>query len=426
MIKRIWWIVLATILLQSFAAFMVSAGKNSTKVTPVPAKPLPPCQGQKCSQPLTPSKFSSASFKETHSDGESFNYTVKRGDTFSSVCSRAGVESAECFRVAQSLAHSRYRLERLKEGEKLVFYTDKAKIVKMERELSPAKTLIVQRKGGTFAFRIDTAPVFESGKVATGTIHTSFSQAAKENGIPFPVIDRYVDLFGGRIEFSRDLRRGDRFIVLYTEKATQDGRVVGWGDIVAAGLRRGSKLMAVVRYKCGDGKYRFFDEEGRYAEKAFLRYPVKFTRISSIFSSARFHPVLRRRRRHNGVDFAAPVGTPVRSVADGIVRFAGYKGGAGKMVRISHGEIYATEYFHLSRIEPGIRRGVRVKRGQVIGRVGQTGLATGPHLHFGFFKKGVYVDPLKVKLPIVVEGKPFRMPQSTLKKVLDLLDKMMS
>jgi murein DD-endopeptidase MepM/ murein hydrolase activator NlpD len=132
--------------------------------------------------------------------------------------------------------------------------------------------------------------------------------------------------------------------------------------------------------------------------KYFLRYPVKFTRISSVFSTARFHPVLNVSRPHNGVDFSAPTGTAVRTVGDGTVTFSGFKSSTGNMVRIAHGNRYVTEYMHLSKIESGIKVGERVARGELIGAVGETGLATGPHLHFGMFDSGKYVDPLKSNL----------------------------
>jgi murein DD-endopeptidase MepM/ murein hydrolase activator NlpD len=143
---------------------------------------------------------------------------------------------------------------------------------------------------------------------------------------------------------------------------------------------------------------RYFDEKGEMPTKAFLRYPVQFTRISSVFSHARFHPVLQISRPHNGVDFAAPIGTPVRTVGDGVVLFAGWNKSGGNMIKIAHDSRYTTEYMHLSKISSNVRKGSRVTRGSVIGALGNTGLSSGPHLHFGLFDKGKYVDPMKAKV----------------------------
>jgi murein DD-endopeptidase MepM/ murein hydrolase activator NlpD len=149
---------------------------------------------------------------------------------------------------------------------------------------------------------------------------------------------------------------------------------------------------------------------------------VRFSRISSQFSKSRFHPVLKRRRAHNGVDFAAPIGTPVRSVADGVIVSAGYAGGSGNMVKIKHGARWQTAYLHLHRISKGIRKGLKVTRGQVIGSVGKTGLATGPHLHYSLYDRGRYVDPMKTQLP-KMPGKYDPIPESKLKKAILKLEK---
>jgi len=148
------------------------------------------------------------------------------------------------------------------------------------------------------------------------------------------------------------------------------------------------------------GPFNYYDESGKIPGNFFLRYPLQFSRISSVFTTARFHPLLNKTRPHNGVDFAAPTGTPVRTIGDGIVIKAGYSATTGNMVRIQHCDRYTTEYMHLSKIASNLQLGSKVSRGEVIGAVGMTGLATGPHLHFGLFDNGKYVDPLQKSLPI--------------------------
>jgi murein DD-endopeptidase MepM/ murein hydrolase activator NlpD len=152
-----------------------------------------------------------------------------------------------------------------------------------------------------------------------------------------------------------------------------------------------------------DGRVRYFDQNGETSGDSFLRYPLKFTRISSVFSKSRFHPVLKSSKPHNGVDFAAPTGTPVRSIGDGIVTYAGWKGPNGILVKVQHSNQYSSAYVHLSKLAPGIKQGVRVQRGQQVGAVGQTGRATGPHLHFSLYRNEKFIDPLTTDLPMVVD-----------------------
>jgi len=158
-----------------------------------------------------------------------------------------------------------------------------------------------------------------------------------------------------------------------------------------------------VRHVGRDGRARYFDEKGKTGGGGFLRYPLKFSRISSVFSDSRFHPVLQRWRPHNGVDFAAPIGTPVRSVGDGIITHAGYNGAGGLTVKIKHSDRYTTAYLHLSQVERGLRTGMRISRGDQIGRVGMSGRSTGPHLHFSLYDDGKYVDPFKSTPLFMVE-----------------------
>jgi murein DD-endopeptidase MepM/ murein hydrolase activator NlpD len=177
-------------------------------------------------------------------------------------------------------------------------------------------------------------------------------------------------------------------------------------------------MYAVVRDVSADGTVRYFDEKGEMPTKSFLRYPVQFTRISSVFTHARFHPVLKVSRPHNGVDFAAPIGTPIRTVGDGVVVFAGYNRSGGNMIKIAHDSRYTTEYMHLSKIASGVKTGSRVTRGSVIGALGNTGLSSGPHLHFGLFDRGKYVDPMKAK--IIQSAPEIKAPKAVLAMIAEL------
>lgn len=260
-----------------------------------------------------------------------------------------------------------------------------------------------------------------SDRTAFGSIETSFSEAALKAGVDYDVIDDFVDLFSDRVEFKRELQSGDRFTLVYRKRDPLKLSKAGEPVIIAAAMEVNGKQLFVARFQGADGKYRYFDERGQPLGNTFLRYPLKFSRISSYFTNSRFHPVLKKNRPHNGIDFAAPVGTPVRSVADGVVEQAGYNGGAGNMVKIKHGDRYSTAYLHLHSITKGVKAGARVKRGDVIGGVGSTGLSTGPHLHFSFFDRGTYVDPFKIKLPTLDLLPTLKMSDTYLKRVLDTL-----
>jgi murein DD-endopeptidase MepM/ murein hydrolase activator NlpD len=212
------------------------------------------------------------------------------------------------------------------------------------------------------------------------------------------MIMQMINLYGWDIDFAMEVRQGDQFHVIYEERY-KDGEKVQDGPILAAEFINRGKSFTSVRYTHADGHSDYYAENGDSMRKAFLRTPVKFARISSRFSLGRKHPILNRIRAHKGVDYAASTGTPVRTSGDGVIKLAARKGGYGKAIIIQHGGKYTTLYGHLSRYRRGIKRGKHVKQGQIIGYVGMTGLATGPHLHYEFRVNGVHRNPLTVKLP---------------------------
>jgi murein DD-endopeptidase MepM/ murein hydrolase activator NlpD len=205
-------------------------------------------------------------------------------------------------------------------------------------------------------------------------------------------------LFNFDIDFGSELQKGDYFGVIY-EAEYVDGERIGTGNILAAEFVNNKKQYRVVRYEDKNGNVDYLDEEGRSRRKKFIRTPLNFTRISSKFTNKRWHPVLKRWRSHKGVDYAAPTGTPVWATGDGKVHIIGRQRGYGKVIYIKHGK-YVTVYGHLNGFKRGLKKGDRVKQGEVIGYVGQTGLATGPHLHYEFRIHGKHVNPLSAKLPV--------------------------
>lgn len=233
-------------------------------------------------------------------------------------------------------------------------------------------------------------------KEISGVIEATLFHTIAQLGISYELTNKFVDIFAWQVDFQR-LQRGDEFKLVY-EELQVEGRPIAIRKINGIYFNHFGKPYYAIPFDQGEG-LDYFDENGNSLRKALLKYPIEFTRISSRYSGSRFHPVLKVNRPHLGTDFAAPTGTPIRSVGDGIVEEAGYSSNNGNYIKIRHNSTYTTQYLHMSKIAPGIQRGVRVKQAQWIGNVGSTGLATGPHLCYRFWKNGRQVDALKVELP---------------------------
>jgi murein DD-endopeptidase MepM/ murein hydrolase activator NlpD len=233
-----------------------------------------------------------------------------------------------------------------------------------------------------------------------GVVESSLFGAVDEAGGGPELAVRMAEIYQWDIDFLRDLRKGDSFVVV-ADRQSVDGEFYGWGTVFATRFVNGDRTLDAVVYPDDEGQLGYYDLEGRPLRKQFLRSPLKFSRITSRFSMNRYHPVLQRRMPHYGVDYGAPVGTPVLVTADGAVKFAGRKGGGGNTVTVRHTNGYETNYLHLSRFAKGIRSGARVSQGQVIGYVGSTGLSTGPHLDYRVTLNGRWINPLAISSPPV-------------------------
>jgi murein DD-endopeptidase MepM/ murein hydrolase activator NlpD len=249
---------------------------------------------------------------------------------------------------------------------------------------------------GRWAARTASAAYGTEQRLASGTITSTLFSATDEAGIPDAVAAQIADIFSTDIDFHRELRRGDTFSVVY-ESLTADGQPVPWnegaGRVIAAEFVNAGRAHHAVWFTRADGRGGYYGADGRSLRRSFLASPMEFSRITSGFAM-RFHPLQQRWRKHLGVDYAAPTGTPVRTVADGVVSFSGWQNGYGKTIEIDHGNGKGTLYAHLSRQD--VRKGSRVQQGQRIGAVGSTGWSTGPHLHFEFRVNGTHQDPLRV------------------------------
>lgn len=325
---------------------------------------------------------------------------VQRGDTLAGMLTKLGLAP----RTAQdllALGGSAKELRRIFPGDRLEVRKTAENTLDALRYTfeSSARILEIRAKDGKYEASIGDIPVERRVTAAAGSIDSSLFVAGQEAGLSDALIMALANVFAWDVDFALDIRKGDHFAVLY-EEIYRDEQKLRDGAILAAEFTNDGRTYRAVRFEDESGAASgYYSLDGQAMRKAFLRSPVEFTRISSTFSMGRRHPVLNRIRAHKGVDYAAPTGTPVKATGDGKIAFIGTKGGYGKAVVVQHGSQYSTLYAHLSRFARGIRAGARVKQGQVIGYVGQTGLATGPHLHYEFLVNGVHRNPLTVALP---------------------------
>ncbi len=256
--------------------------------------------------------------------------------------------------------------------------------------------LSITRGENGFTSKVETLPLGTATRLATGTVHTSLYAATDDANVPDPIATQMAEMFSSDIDFHHELRKGDTFSVVY-EALTADGEPVAWnqgaGRVLAAEFVNGGKPYSSVWFADASGKGAYFDLNGRSKHSTFLASPLAFSRITSGFSM-RFHPILKEWKRHEGVDYGAPIGTPVHVVGDGVVAFAGQQNGYGNVIQVQHSDNRLTVYAHLSKID--VQRGEHVSQGEHIGDVGMTGWATGPHLHFEFRVAGVVKDPLTI------------------------------
>ncbi len=322
---------------------------------------------------------------------------VGRNDTLDRIFRRLDLSLTDLASI-RLLPGIREGLDLLRPGDQITVTHSNGDLQGLTRQISLTQTLSVQRQAEGFQAEIIENPI-ESNLVAKrGRIATSLFEAAAAAGISDQTALSLANIFGWDIDFVLDIRAGDEFSVIY-EQVWQDGALVGDGPIVAAQFANDGRTFRAVRYQLPDGSTDYFAPDGRSMHKAFLRAPVDFTRISSRFNSRRQHPILNTIRAHKGVDYAAPTGTPVRAAGDGRMQMRGRSGGYGNAIVLEHGGGVTTLYGHLSRFAKGIGQGARVRQGQVIGYVGSTGLATGPHLHYEYRINGAHRNPQTVKLP---------------------------
>ena len=319
---------------------------------------------------------------------------VQRNDTLDQIFRRLELSLTDLANI-RALEAARSALDRLRPGDQLTFARRGEELVGLERTISLSQTLKVQRADdNSFVASVEEVPLTRHIVSTSGTIDSSLFAAGTVAGLRDITTLQLAEIFRWDVDFVLDLRAGDSFQLVY-EQLEREGKIVADGEILAAEFINEGKRFSAVRYVNAAGKADFYTPEGVSLRKAFLKAPVQFSRISSVFNPRRKHPVLNTIRAHRGVDYAAPTGTPVRSAGAGRIQFRGVKGGFGNVVEVEHSGRVVTRYGHLSRFAKNMGAGSKVEQGEIIGYVGSTGLATGPHLHFEYIERGQQMDPQK-------------------------------
>lgn len=324
---------------------------------------------------------------------------VEPGDTLAHLLQRLGADDAQAFEFLRTSRDAQPMFRQLRAGKTVTARTSgDGRLLSLSFPLNNRdEALVVERDGDRFGVAQQSLQFDTRLLMASGEIRSSLFGATDAIGLPDAVTMQLAEIFGGHIDFHRDLRRGDRFALVY-EMMYAQGRPVRSGRILAAEFTNQGKTYRAFNYRAPDGREGYYGADGQSLRRAFLRSPLEFSRISSGFAM-RFHPVLKKWRAHNGIDYAAATGTRVKASGDGVVEFAGRQTGYGNVVVIRHAKPYSTLYAHLNGFAPGIRRGARVVQGDVIGYVGATGLATGPHLHYEFRVNGQFRNPMTAVVP---------------------------
>ena len=325
-------------------------------------------------------------------------HTIVSGESFGALLGKRGIGTAQIYKIAAAVEND-FNVRRIRAGIEVQFATG-------DSSLFPAFFIypeskyeywIIGLQDSIYAKKVEKEREVRR-RAISGTIDDALYLSVGRSGGTQALAMSLVEVYAWTIDFFR-LQKGDAFSVIYEEEYVDDTVYVGFKSIVAANLTHMGNDFYSFPYQNELGFHDYYDEEGRSLRKTFLRAPLNFTRISSRYSGRRFHPVQKRWKAHLGTDYAAPTGTPIMTTADGVIIAAQYTSANGNYVKVRHNSTYTTQYLHMSKIKPGIRNGVKVKQGDVIGYVGSTGLATGPHVCYRFWANGRQVDPYKQKLP---------------------------
>jgi murein DD-endopeptidase MepM/ murein hydrolase activator NlpD len=319
------------------------------------------------------------------------------GDSLATLFAHMGLSPKTLHSILQNNPHAK-TLTQIKPNQFVQFLIHDTELEQLIIPLSKTQSLVIKRLENSFETEIKTHETYIKPKLITGTIHQSLYTTAKNAHISYALMQQMSEILSWQINFSRDLREGDAFTIRYEEHYI-DNKPIHTGDILSVSYTNRGKQYQAIRHQTQTGKTDYFTPDGKSVRKAFSRYPIQFSHISSSFNLARMHPILKKRRPHRGIDLAAPIGTPIHATSDGRVTSIGYESGYGNKIKIQHTGPYESLYAHLLKFKKGLKRGDTVTRGEIIGYVGQTGLADGPHCHYEFRVNHQARNPATITLP---------------------------
>lgn len=332
---------------------------------------------------------------------------VRRDDTLASLFKRMTIRDEDAIKYLMLSPDARAINTQLIPGHSVEIKTNlDGKLLHLEYELDNENILIASLTPEGYQVAEQKLLLQNHQILKSATIVNSLFGATDDAGIPDQIALQVAEIFSGEIDFNEDLWPGDKFNVIY-EAYYNAGELMKTGKVLAVEFVNKGKKHQAIHFGDAEGKFAYYTPEGKSLHKSFLRSPLEFTRVSSSFHAGRFHPILHRFKAHKGVDLAAPTGTRIKASGDGVVDFVGYQGGYGKVIILKHQNGISTKYGHLSAFAAGLRKGMPVSQGDIIGYVGMTGLATGPHLHYEFMVGGQHRDPMTVALPtsVPIDGK---------------------
>ena len=327
---------------------------------------------------------------------------VRRDDTLGSLFKRMTIRDADAIKFLMLSPDARAINTQLMPGHTLEIKTNlEGKLLHLEYELDAENILVAGLTPSGYQVATQKLVLQNHHVLKSATVQNSLFGATDDAGIPDQIALQIAEIFSGEIDFHDDLRPGDNFNVIY-EAFYNAGELMKTGDVLAVEFVNKGKKYQAVHFGEAEGKFAYYTPEGRSLHKSFLRSPLEFTRVSSSFNNGRFHPILHRFKAHKGVDLAAPTGTRIKASGDAVVEFMGRKGGYGNVIVLKHENGISTVYGHLSGFAADLRKGMQVEQGDIIGYVGSTGMATGPHLHYEFLVDKVHRDPMTVALPTII------------------------
>jgi len=348
-------------------------------------------------QPVVSQNSDKSLEKSTAAENEWHIVNPRSGDSMATIFKRLGLSASNLHAVLEKNPHSKV-LTQIKPKQQLQFLIRKNQLEKLIIPMDNIRTLIVSREGSGYKTQISSKKIVVQDHYLTATVKGSLYSTAQRLQIPYKLVRQMTSVLNKEIDFSRSIRTGDQFSIMYEAHYVED-KMVGTGDILAVSYTNRGNVYQAIRHINARGERNYYTPNGTSLKKAFTRYPIKFSHISSTFVASRYHPVLHYKRAHKGIDLAASIGTPIHATGDGVITNIGRHNGYGNMVKIKHDKQYSSVYAHMLRFQKGLSKGSKVKRGQVIGYVGQTGLATGPHCHYELHVNNQPRNPTTVALP---------------------------